>query len=603
MKHSSEREEKEKDKSSFDGYRRRSFHLFKMRRPHRSFRQFVITRTYSTIINPGWFLSPSLDIVTVEHFHVSSSQERILLIPSFIMSSSSSHHQEAIACSSPTSERPPANLDSLPNEILACIFEFCLPDCIQALGRRGSKVCSAGLAFTLSSTSRAAAYQPIRSLCLTSRRYRKLAQPLLYRAVMALGTHGSSKCYEISSGRPDLWGKVVYVSFRLRHKDCVPELVWRLNTVLRRTQGVRSLCLRVDDEPDPENTGRLAAEPVVFMQFLIDRLPTHITLLHLVCQDPSQWLAYWEAFINILPHSSTKRLVWSHFSDSTANCLSWAIVEQRSWEQNNDSTTKALQLGNLTEIQLKFASVIEVSGLVIPTELDVWVPDTESAEYHAYLGRLVVRASERARCLRLQCSRTRKEQRFQQLALGIPVIERSQFLHLNSLTISLQLLVGDEWIEESAGALGLPSVVHIGYGPQGTYCGNARLLEPGWMTFCFPQLQEFRLVEYFRYLADWDHMCGKSTGFAAGLEAASRPVCLHNAMVAELLRRFCTVWESHEAGRKVLFKKFKFSTAGWRIIQTLGRMSLFLVLVQPGDVGFAREDEGFMRVHSEVAAR
>lgn len=244
--------------------------------------------------------------------------------------------------------------------------------------------------------------------------------------------------------------------------------------------------------------------------------------------------------------------------------------------------TKALQVWNLTEGQLEFVNVAEVPRLLLSqTALYIGVPNTESPAYNAALNRLLARAIGRVDSLIVQCTRTRAP-RLQLLPLGgMDIIQQGHFQYLYNLTISLQLLVGDVWLG----------------GPNRR--GTAWLLQPGWMSVCFPLLREFRLVERSKYLAEWDK-CGQGTGLAAD---DTGPICRHNSLLAGLLQRFRTVWEKDGTSNRVLFKKFKFSTAGWRIMQTLGRMCLFLVLVQPGDVGFERNDAGFLRVHSPVTAR
>lgn len=128
------------------------------------------------------------------------------------------------------------------------------------------------------------------------------------------------------------------------------------------------------------------------------------------------------------------------------------------------------------------------------------------------------------------------------------------------------------------------------------------LLGPEAMSQRFPYLRELLLVEYFSYLVQWDEQCRQSTGFAACIEAASTPIAQHSNRVKDLLQRFHSAWaEGSQGDRKVWFKKYKFSSAGWRIIRTLSRMPLYLTLIHEGEDGFEGRTDGFLEVAGVAA--
>lgn len=516
--------------------------------------------------------------------------------------------------SSPNSqEREAKSLEDLPVELRSLIFEYCLPPCIQAV-RHVQAIPQAGgnppeeyplatdaavaLAELLNTST---PYQPILSLCSTSKACRTIAQPILYRAVMAGGLDRLTKTYESLRLNPTLWKHVRYLSADLRNEEYKMELERELEDVLAGTDELRTLCLRLhpedlelkgSNEPDDSDPSGSDATPGSLLLRILARLPPHTTVLHIVGEEIEPWLGALRTIISYFPRSC--RVIWSRCPEQA--CPSYAVREQIG---EGDSKPMSLELRNPIDGETRaFRTFSDVHGLNSPASLVIQTMDRQPTRDNiCRLSSLVLMLGPGLRSLRLECFANPGDDPEVAWPYGFARVyhcfswplyrfnNNIRYSCLTTLTIYLELLVGGTWFKDRSGHT---EIIVIGF------------FEPGGIRLFCPHLRELCIVEYFKYLNWWDQLCRQD------IVNATSMLSMHNGRVAEFLVSLHAVWvegigdEAVDAvdqpDRTLLFKRFKFSPATWRIARNLGRVSVSSLLAHPGDVGFEPRDDGYRRV-------
>lgn len=276
------------------------------------------------------------------------------------------------------------------------IFEFCLSPYVRSLGLETDKA-TRGQGLSQHNNRRDELdcpmrdYQTILNICLTSKRNYDLALPILHRVVIVKGLSGFERYYATNKERPGILQKLVFLLVDLRELDRVSVVRERLEDLLTRTTGLRTLCLVLNPEQvtsDSIPTNRFGypvrfTGPGSFLRNIAARLSQLSAVarnLHIICHDARPWLSVAQSIVLESSVPPGHEFGWT--PGSYVRKHSYATALRIKLFKANPQTYFHLDMSHLTNAELHAAKGLRSTGRLLTPSVCLELPDSGDPTDH-----------------------------------------------------------------------------------------------------------------------------------------------------------------------------------------------------------------------------